>query len=83
MGRGLVVLLLLAPACAPSQECIDYVACQKAYDDEVVTADYEAGGACWGLSLQTADACTAQCIVALDALAQLPDPPSECVRASP
>lgn len=82
MGRGVVVLLLLA-ACAPSQECIDYVRCQEAYDSTVIVTRYEEGGACWSGTLQTADLCTAQCAAALDGLAKVPEPPPECVVAAP
>lgn len=82
MGRGLVVLLLLATACGPSQVCRDYVVCQQAYDDAVDVTPYQEGGACWGASLTTADACSAQCSAALTALAQVPAPPAACLAGS-
>lgn len=76
------MLLVLLAACAPSQVCHDYVACQQAYDDRVDISAYQEGGACWGTTLATADACTAQCAAALDALTQVPAPPPACLDAS-
>jgi hypothetical protein len=42
----LVVLLaaLVVVAGCPSQECRDYVACQRAYDDDVEVTRYDEGG---------------------------------------
>ena len=81
MARAPVVLVLVAVcACGPSQVCRDYVRCQEAYDANVVTTPYQDGGACWVGTLQTADACTAQCAVALDALRELPTPPAACAN---
>ena len=71
-----LVTFFLAAGC-PSQECRDYVACQRAYDDSVVVTAYEEGGACWG-NLQTSQLCTAQCKEALAALQEVPSPPPEC-----
>jgi hypothetical protein len=71
-----LVTLLFAAGC-PSQECNDYVRCQKAYDDSVDVARYENGGACWS-TLQGSQLCTAQCKEALAALADVPAAPPEC-----
>lgn len=70
----------LVGACGPTDACRQYVRCQQAYDPEVSTSAYEERGACWE-NLQTAEACDAQCAVALDALAGVPEPPKECTRA--
>ena len=57
----------------PSQTCLDYVACQRAYEDahpDAVVADtslYEAEGACWN-NKSTAESCTNACAEALDVL---------------
>lgn len=73
-----LLVLALAAACGPSDECRRYVACQKAFDPSVDTQPYDDGGSCWG-ALQTSLACTQQCSDALDALAQVPGAPPECV----
>lgn len=74
-------MVTMTAACGPSEECQRYVACQEAYDPDVATTPYEDGGSCWG-TLQTSQACTAQCLAALDALAQLPDAPAACVEGA-
>lgn len=71
-------LVAAAAACGPSEECRRYVECQQAYDPNVSTAPWDEGGSCWS-TLQTSQRCTAQCIAALDALAQIPDAPAACV----
>lgn len=83
MSRGFLVLVLVLPACGPSQVCIDYVACQQAYDARVDVTAYQPGGACWDTTLSTANACSTQCAAALDALAQVPAPPEACLAIGP
>lgn len=64
----LALAALLAPACAPSQseECVQYVACQRAVDrmtgssSESVLAQYDADGDCWDDPIVAAS-CTAGC----------------------
>ena len=79
----LAVLVVLAggAACGPSDDCQRYVACQAAFDPSVDTTAYDVGGACW-TTLQTENACTAQCKDALAAIAATPDPPAACVPAA-
>lgn len=83
LAVGVVVTwVALVGAGCPSEECRDYVACQKAYDatggaDPVDVSVYEDGGACWG-NLQSSQLCTAQCKEALAALAALENAPAEC-----
>lgn len=72
-----LAVALAGAACGPSDVCVRYVACQKAYDATVDTSAYDNGGSCWG-ALQTAEACSAQCKQALDALAEVPNPPPAC-----
>lgn len=77
-----VACVAFVGAGCPSEECRDYVRCQKAYDalaaaDPVDVSEYEDGGACWG-NLQSAQLCTAQCKEALAALAALANAPAEC-----
>lgn len=69
-----LAIALLACSCGPSQECIDYVACQTVVDETVDTSDYDDDGSCWSLP-STARQCTAQCIEALAALQQVSDAP--------
>ena len=79
--RIAVMLVVAAPlvwGCGQSPECRDYVACQRAYDDDVVVDDFDVDGRCWQGVLQTAQQCTQRCIAAREALAQLPDAPAEC-----
>ena len=80
-----VVLFVLAipvtSACAPTPECKQYVACQKAYDASVDTSAYGDGGSCW-TTLQTANACTAQCKEATAAIAATPQAPAACLAAA-
>ena len=72
-----VVVAVVLTGCGPSDACRRYVACQKAFDPSVDVAPYDNGGSCW-LTLQTADACTAQCKEALAALAATPGAPAAC-----
>lgn len=65
----------------PSAPCVEYVACQQAYDPSVDITAYQDGGSCW-TTPQEAAACTEQCEVALASLRQAPEPPSECGAAS-
>jgi hypothetical protein len=80
---ALVVAVLVAGtiACGPSEECRRYVECQNAVDPSVSTAAWDDGGSCW-TTLQTAEACTAQCRAALDALADSPGAPAVCVEGA-
>jgi hypothetical protein len=74
IGISLVSGLMLA-GCAPpeqSDDCIQYVSCQKEYDDAtgsgpVDVSRYEADGACW-FSPDAAAICTQECIDGLAAL---------------
>ena len=75
---SVVVVVVVAGACGPSDECKRYVACQKAFDASVDTTPYEAGGSCW-TTLQTETACTEQCKEALDAIAATPSAPAACL----
>lgn len=76
-----IALVMHGAACLPpSAPCVDYVACQQAYDATVDTTAYQEGGSCW-TTPQEAAACTEQCEVALASLRQLPDLPDECVAA--
>jgi len=79
-----VTAIAFAPTSAclpPSTPCVEYVACQQAYDPSVDTSEYQEGGSCWSAP-QEAAACTDQCEVALAALRQVPEPPAECGAAS-
>lgn len=73
--------LLPALACGPTETCKRYVQCQRAYDDQVTTSDYEEGGRCWE-NRQTAEFCEQICAAALSALAQVPNPPAVCIDGS-
>lgn len=77
---ALVATALVLAACAlpPAQDCLAYVACQAAVDDDVDTSAWDEGGSCWDLP-DTARSCEAQCQVGLDALRSLPDPPAACL----
>ncbi|OGQ09591.1 MAG: hypothetical protein A2138_06870 [Deltaproteobacteria bacterium RBG_16_71_12] len=75
-----IALSLAAGCLPPSKQCVDYVACQQAYDATVDTTAYREGGSCW-TTPQEAAACTEQCEVALAGLRQLPDLPDECGAA--
>ena len=44
---SLVVVIALAASCGPSQECRDYVACQRQVDPAVDVRAYDEGGSCW------------------------------------
>jgi hypothetical protein len=79
--RHLVVSLATAAVVVgcgvpPSDECVQYVACQDAYDETfnirveeggIDTRDYEPGGACWA-DLTTAQTCTDNCTRAIESL---------------
>jgi hypothetical protein len=71
----------LSLGCGPSPECKQYINCQKAYDATVDTSAYGDGGACW-TTLETADACTAQCKEATAAIAATPGAPAACLAAA-
>lgn len=71
------VLVLLTMACGPSQECRDYVRCQKVVDVNVDVVAYDEGGSCWDLPATARD-CSAVCREALLALRELPDVPAAC-----
>lgn len=78
MPRALTSLVVLALcSCGPTQECRDYVACQKRVDDSVDVTAYDDGGSCWVLPSSARD-CTANCVQALEALQQVPGAPSQC-----
>ncbi len=76
MPRALTSLVVvMACSCGPSQECRDYVACQKAVDPSVETKDYDDRGVCWNLPSSARD-CTAVCVEALATLQQVSDAPA-------
>lgn len=68
--------LLGAASCGVEQppECERYVACQKAYDaafgiePATPSSDYDEGGRCWFGNLETAEACTRNCVRATESL---------------
>jgi hypothetical protein len=73
-----VVVAVALAACGvpPSVECVQYVACQEAYDTAfdilpdsggVETSAYEVGGDCWA-DLQTSQTCTDNCTRAIESL---------------
>src|SRR4051812_40029359 len=68
---------LLAAGCGPTDECKRYVACQRAYDSGVDTSAYDSGGSCW-TTLQTENACSAQCREATEAIAKIAGAPAVC-----
>ncbi len=62
---NVAVFCLVAGCAKQDRACAKYVACQHAYDDAVHarpkdTADYDAGGLCWGEAGLAAQ-CTQQC----------------------
>lgn len=68
-----------------SPECVEYVKCQKALDlmtqtdMSELTAQYEAGGSCWGSDALTAHSCTAGCVAAMTSAPSIFDQvPVEC-----
>jgi hypothetical protein len=78
VATALALPTLAACALPPAQDCLAYVACQAAVDDDVDTSVWDEGGSCWDLP-DTARHCEAQCQVGLDALRSLPDPPAACL----
>jgi hypothetical protein len=72
---ALAAILLSQLACPgpPDAACVQYVACQTAYDAEfgidppVDTSAYDEGGECW-VNVSVSEQCADTCLRALDAL---------------